>query len=121
VSKPYDATTQYLLETHPADWLALLGLPARSVTVIDADLSTVTAEADKVLMVDADPPYIVHIEPQSTYKPNMARRFMLYNVLIDNQTELSVRTIVLLLRPEADGPVMRTLVQRQFPDEEPYL
>jgi hypothetical protein len=42
-----------LLETAPADWLAFLGHPAPGrVRLIDADLSTVTTAADKVLLVE---------------------------------------------------------------------
>ena len=50
VAKPYDASTKYLIETYPEAWLSYVGiLAAGHVEVIDADLSTVTAEADKVL------------------------------------------------------------------------
>lgn len=43
----YDATAKYLVETYPKDWLAFLGLPTSgTVTVINADLSTVTAELE---------------------------------------------------------------------------
>jgi hypothetical protein len=49
--KPFDAATKYLIELRPGDWLAYLGLPRAAVEVIDADLATVTASADKVLRV----------------------------------------------------------------------
>ena len=121
MSKPFDATTKHLIEGHPKDWLDFLGLPARSVTVIDADVSTVTADADKVLRVEADPPYIAHLDLQADYKPRMNERFMVYNVLLGYQHDILVRTIIFLLRPAADGPLMRAPLQRQFPAEAPYL
>ena len=52
MSKPYDATTKDLLTERPRDLLAFLGLPVADdyeVEAIDADLSTVTAAADKIL------------------------------------------------------------------------
>jgi hypothetical protein len=121
VSKPYDATTKELIRNHPKDWLDYLGLPARSITITDTDLSTISAEADTVLVVDADPPYIGHFELSAKYKWDDAERFMGYNVLMGKQYDLLVRTVVFLLRPEADGPGMRGPVVRQFPDEAPYL
>lgn len=119
--KPFDATSKELIRNHPKDWLDFLGLPARSVTLTDADLSTVSADADQVLLVEADPPYIAHLELQSKYKPDDNERFLLYNVLVGRQKGLMVRTVVFLLRPEADGPGMKTALQRQLPGEEPYL
>jgi hypothetical protein len=62
VTKPYDAATKSLIERHPADWLRVLGMPTGTVEVIDADLATVTTEADRVLRVtDVETPYLAHI------------------------------------------------------------
>ena len=119
--KPFDATTKQLIQAHPEDWLQLLGLPARKITVVDADVATVSANADKVLMVDANPPYIAHLELQSGYKDDDAERFMVYNVLLSRQYGIRVRTVIFLLRPSADGPAMHTPLQRQFAGEPPYL
>ena len=50
MSKPYDAGAKFLVEQFYFDWLALSPYPnARRAELIDADLSTVTAAADKVL------------------------------------------------------------------------
>src|SRR6266542_2972092 len=62
--KPFDASTKHLLETRPGDWLEYLGLPRAPVEVTDADLSTVTAAADKVLRVLGPSPWLVHVELQ---------------------------------------------------------
>ncbi len=119
--KPFDVTTKQLIRDHPQDWLNFLGLPFRDVTLADTDLSTVSADADKILIAEADPPYVAHLEIQVKYKTDDAERFMGYNVVAGRSTGLLVRTIVFLLRPEADGPGMRTNLQRQFPNEPPYL
>jgi hypothetical protein len=110
-----------MIQNHPKDWLNYLEFPVVSVTVVDADLSTVSPDADKILVVDADPRYIAHLELQSSYKPDDAARFMRYNVLAGSIHDLLVRTVVFLLRPEADGPCMRVPLIRQFPDEPEYL
>ena len=49
--KPFDATTKHLIEMRPSDWLAYVGVAETSARLIDADLATITAEADRVLRV----------------------------------------------------------------------
>ncbi len=52
MSHPYDASTKYLIETRLADWLPLCGRTTTAeLEIINADLSTVTAAADRVLLV----------------------------------------------------------------------
>jgi predicted transposase YdaD len=63
--KPFDATTKDLVEAYPQDWIACLNLPTGAVSVADADLATVTTEADRVLRVEAATPYIAHAEVSS--------------------------------------------------------
>jgi hypothetical protein len=51
--KPFDASLKDVIEVHAADWAPLLGAShAKKVRVIDADVSTVTAAADKALLVE---------------------------------------------------------------------
>ncbi len=63
--KPIDATLKALLEESPASWPVLFGLPAGAATVMDADTSTVSGGADKVLRVTGPPDWILHLEFQS--------------------------------------------------------
>ncbi len=68
MSKPFDATMRKLLELEPAAWLRFLHVPVANpdrVKVIDSNISTVTAEADKVLWVDEPEPWIEHVELQA--------------------------------------------------------
>ncbi|WP_395146554.1 hypothetical protein [Armatimonas sp.] len=55
MAKPFDATTKFLVETHSADWVRLLGLPYAEAKLLDTDLSTVTAAADTLLRVQTQP------------------------------------------------------------------
>jgi predicted transposase YdaD len=107
VSKPYDATTKDLLETAPADWLAFLGRPATGpVRLIDADVSTITAQADKVIRIDDDPPWLLHLELQASHEVAMPRRLLRYNVLLAERHGLPVSSAVILLRPEAKAAAL---------------
>ena len=101
MAKPYDATTKELLERHPADWLAFAGLPQAAVRVVDADLSSFTFAADKVIWVDAPMPYILHVEFQAGPDAALDPRMLLYNVVLRWRHEVPVRTVVILLRREA--------------------
>ncbi|MFN0073482.1 MAG: hypothetical protein ACKVVP_18530 [Chloroflexota bacterium] len=59
----WDTVAKYLLEGDPRAWLWLLGQgDATGVEVIDADLATVVAEADKVIRVQTPIPHLVHLE-----------------------------------------------------------
>lgn len=104
--KPFDATTKQLVAIQPEAWLGYLGLSGAPVEVIEADLATVTAEADQVLRVAAPVPYLAHLEFQASYDPAMGRRLLRYNVLLHYRHGLPVHSVVLLLRPQADGPAM---------------
>ena len=124
VSKPFDATTKYLLEAHPRDLLEYIGLPAADdyeVEAIDADLSTVTADADKILRVGGPKPSLTHIEAQSGPDTTLDERALHYNVLAGWRHKLRVRSVILLLRPEADSPRWTGLLELSEPDDAPYL
>ena len=121
MSKPFDATTKHLVESRPGDWLEYAGLTRADVDVIDADLATVTAQADKVLRVKAPVPWLAHLEFQAGYDRDLGERTLQYNVLLHRRHGLPVQSVVLLLRPEADGPEMTGLVQHRLPDGRRYL
>jgi hypothetical protein len=75
MSKPYDVSTKFLVETHLPDWLALSRRQTTSpAVIIDADLATVTAAADKVLRVEEAEPLLFHIELQSSWWRHWATR-----------------------------------------------
>src|SRR6266478_4871461 len=65
MERRFDATLKSLLEDDPADWPRLLGVNDPHVRVIDADISTISGAADKVLRLQGPPPSILHLEFQS--------------------------------------------------------
>jgi hypothetical protein len=79
VSKPFDTTIRQLIELGPAAWLEFLGIrlpdPAR-VNVIDSNLATIVAEADRVLFIEAPHPWIEHLEIQAgrPAEPQISKR-----------------------------------------------
>jgi predicted transposase YdaD len=119
--KPFDATAKFLVETQPEDWLEYLGLPRSPVEVIEADVSTVTAAADKVLRLREPESEIVHVELQAGYDRELGERALEYSVLLKRRHRLPIRSILVLLRPEADGPEMTGLVEHQRSDGRRYL
>ena len=121
MAKPFDVTMKHLVTTYPADWLRYLNLPVAPVHVIDADLATVSASADKVLHVQTTPPFLTHLEFQAHYDGGLDGRTLRYNVLLDGHYHLPVVSVIILLRRAADGPAMSGRLQRVGPDGEIIL
>ena len=100
MSKPYDATSKFMTEMRPEDWLTFLGLPVFPVEIIDADLSTVTTAADKIIKVnDPDDPYCLHLDFQSSYDGQIDLRTLSYNVLAELRLQLRIVSVVIALSP----------------------
>jgi hypothetical protein len=88
MSHRYDASTKYLLEARLADWLPLSGRTTTAqMRIVDADVSTVTAAADRVLLVEEVDPWIMHVEFQSGRDLLLPARTQMYNTLIARSKE----------------------------------
>lgn len=121
MSKPYDASTKFLFEKHLQDWLPLSSRQSNGmVEVVDTDVSTVTAVADKVLFVHDPTPWILHVELQASWEEDLDRRLQHYNGLLDYRYGVLVHTMVILLRRHADSPRLTGTYLRGFPGEAPY-
>jgi hypothetical protein len=122
MSKPFDATLKHLVEAYPADWCRRFGRPdVQEVAVIEADVATVTAQADKVLHVKRPTSWLMQLDLQSSYDARLPRRLLQYNVLLNRRHELPVRSVVVLLRSEADGPEMTGVLRQMLPEGDCYL
>lgn len=121
MSASYDPTLKTLVEASPTDWLPLLGLPRKRVTVEDTDLAAVVSGAvDKVLRVHAQPEYLLHLDFQSGHDSAMLPpRLRLYNSVLDHRHDRLILSVAVLLRPEADSPQLTGLFERRFPGQEP--
>ena len=105
--RPYDAAAKHLFERDPAAWLRYVGLDQTGpVAAVDVDLATVLAEADKVVRVGGEAPWLAHFEVQTTYDSTMPARLLRYSALLHHRHALPVASVLMLLRPEADGPAL---------------
>ena len=120
MSHPFDAILKHLPQAYPQDWARFAGVSA-PVSVIDADVSTVTAAADKVLWVEEPHPWILHLEFQASHDPTLGSRVLHYNVLLGVRHKVPVRSLVILLRPEADGRDLTGTVHWSWPSGQTYL
>lgn len=103
----FDATFKSLFEKYPGIWAYLFRLNvAGEIRVVDADLSTIAAEADKVFWIVGPPAFIMAVEAQANYDPDLPVRMCHYSVTLLRRHGLPVTSGVILLRPEADGPNM---------------
>jgi predicted transposase YdaD len=121
MTRPFDATLKELLEDSPESWPALVGRPGQSVTVVDADIGTVTGAADKVLRVTGPPDWLLHVEAQAGPDASLPLRAHAYNVLLSQRHEVPVHTMILLLRRQADLRAMNGLHEVGLPGVEPFL
>jgi predicted transposase YdaD len=112
-----DVSAKELVWDDPAAWVDRfgIGLPG-PVSVIDSEITTLTASADKVLKVDADNPYLVDLEPHSYPDPELARKLWYRQVALDYKHKLPVLTVLILLRKEANSPGLTGSYERQLPD-----
>ncbi len=90
--------------------------PHGPVTVIDSDITTLTASADKVLRVDGPEPYLVDLEPHSYHDTGLARTLWFRQVALDYRHNLPVLTVLVLLCKEANSPSLTGTYERQLPD-----
>jgi len=119
MAKAFDATTKHLIERYPRDWLAYASLPLHEdVRVVDADLSSVGPAADKLIRVGGPAPYLAHLELQAGADAKFDRRVLVYNVLAGWRHDLPVRSVAVLLRPQAAGGVTGSVRQTVANDAE---
>jgi hypothetical protein len=119
--QPFDSTAKLLVAADPAAWLRLAGLPADGpVRPVDAGLDTVRAQADAVLRVGRRAPWYLHLELQTGRDRRLPERVHRYNVLLFERERRPIVSLVVLLRPRADGPELTGPVERHDPGGQLY-
>jgi hypothetical protein len=122
MSKPYDASPKDLITEYPADWLAFVGAWTwGSVEAIDADVFTATATAAKVLRVQGPELWLVHVELQSSSRTNRAEALQWHKTLLRYRHGCPVRTVLVLLRRQADSPQLNGVCHDEIGDESHQL
>jgi predicted transposase YdaD len=113
----FDISTKELVWDDPAAWLEGFGIgPRGPVEVIDSDITTLSAAADKVIRVGGAEPYLVNIELQSSHETTLARTLWYRQVALDYRHDLPVLTVLVLLRKEANSPSLTGTYERRMPD-----
>ncbi|MGH7136230.1 MAG: hypothetical protein ACREHD_10855, partial [Pirellulales bacterium] len=98
----FDATLKDLGRDCPHGVLAEFDQPTRvRVSVLNADLSTITKAADLVLGIGEPLNEVVHVEFQSSAAAWKHADLLAYNSLLFDQYHVGVHTILVLLRPQA--------------------
>jgi predicted transposase YdaD len=123
MTKPYDATTRNLFQMNPVEWPAYLGRPIADpdrVRLIDSNLSTITAEVDRVLRLEDPFPWLWNFEFQAGRDLGLPVRLHFYSTLLRHHHKLPVRTTLVLLREAADGPELTGYHEQRYPDGEIY-
>src|SRR2546423_6118170 len=113
----FDVSTKELVWDDPAAWLDGFGISPRGpVEVIDSDVTTLSAAADKVIKVSEPEPYLVNIEFQSSHEATLARTLWFRQTALDYRHNLPVLTLLILLRKEANSPSLTGSYERRMPD-----
>jgi len=104
VPHPFDVTMKELVIGHAADFAAAFGLPSGVSTELNVDLSTLTAATDVALGFGDPVSEIADLNFQTGPDPHLESRLLLYNAALHHRFQVSVRSILILLRPSADHP-----------------
>jgi hypothetical protein len=105
----FDVSAKELVWDNPAAWLERFAIgPRGPVEVIDSDITTLTAAADKVLKVGGPDPYLVDLEPHSYHDASLTRTLWFRQVALDYRHNLPVLTVLVLLCKEANSHGWRT-------------
>ena len=121
MAKKYDAGIKVLFDPHLPDWLTLVPRKPFGLTrIIDSDLATVTAEADKVLLVEDPQPWILHVELQAGFDRWIAERISWYNALLSYKHKVPVYSLLVLLHRKADSPKLTGELTECIGDDPPH-
>jgi predicted transposase YdaD len=124
MSSHFDATLKRILKAHGPDWAAWLapqfGLPSGPMEAIETELSTFQPIADKVFRLP-DPFGLLHLELQSTWSGELPDRIHVYNTLLRDRHGGPVRSVAILLRPEAQANALTGTLVHYGADGQEYL
>lgn len=121
--KPYDAAVRTLIGTRPEDWLRFLKLPTgMPVTILDTDLSVISAATDGLLRVGGEEPFGIHFEFETGHHgAKLPSRLCAYNSQAAEQTGLVFLSVLVLLNPSTDSPGITGALKRRLPGKDGRL
>lgn len=100
----FDATLKDIVAQHLADFAAAFGLLGNGpLSLLNVDLSTISAATDLVFQRGDPPSEIVDVNFQSSADRLLPNRLHLYSALLNFRYNLPVQTVLVLLREQADA------------------
>ncbi len=122
----FDPVLKAVADKYQPEWTGFLrsqlGLPpSGDVTVVQPNLSKKTIDADRVYRVSNPAPMLIHTEWESGSQLGRPARFLVYNVLLSDQTKLPVQTVIVLLRKEANSTDLTGVFTRTLPTGQDYF
>ncbi len=103
MSLKFDATLKGTVKEDPAGYAVRFGLPpGKPVSLLDVDLSTLTAATDAAIGVGDPLEEIADLNFQSGPDPRLPDRVLLYNSALHFRYGVPIRSIVVLMRTKAD-------------------
>ena len=113
----FDVSAKELVWDDPAAWLEGFGIgPRGPVEVIDSDITTLTAAADKVIHVGGPQPCLVSFEVQSSHQTDLVETTWFRQAALFHRHRLPVLTVPVLLRPDANSPSLTGTFELSMPD-----
>jgi hypothetical protein len=101
---PFDATLKEILSLRPEDCAAVFDLPRTApAQTLNVDLSTISAATDVAFGFGSPLEEVVDLNFQSGFDPSVPARLHLYNAAFHLRFQVPVRSVLILLRPKADG------------------
>ncbi len=97
----------------------LVGLPAGQVPdIVQPNIPPRTVDVDRAYRLTLPGPMVLHVEFESGHPRWRPERFLVYNVLLSRQERCPVKTVVVVLRPDADSPTLTGLHRVTLPTGE---
>jgi predicted transposase YdaD len=113
----FDVSTKELVWDGPAAWLERFGIgPPGPVDVIDSDITTLTAAADKVIRVVEPESYLVNVELQSSHDKELVETTWFRQAALYHRHRLPVLTVLVLLRSATNSPSITGIFEIRMRD-----
>ena len=94
----------FLLDFETTSGARLIGVQTTKAELSNADLSTVTSQADAIMLLGEERNEAAHIEIQTSRDVDIGMRLVVYYALGHRSQGLLMESYLVLLRPEADHP-----------------
>jgi predicted transposase YdaD len=97
----------------------LAGLPVgQAPEVVQPNVPPRTLDVDRAYRLTQPGPMVLHVEFESGHPRWRPERFLVYNALLSRQERCPVKTVVVVLRPDADSPTLTGLHRVTLPTGE---